>query len=1330
MGTSPFLEVEPKDWVASNDLAFALRDRFPVSPGHTLIVPKRHVPTWFDATRDEQRALMDLVGVVKRALDEELHPDGYNVGFNAGAVAGQTVMHLHVHVIPRFQGDMDDPRGGVRGVIPWKQRYATGPADPSSDPFAALPSFVHGDDAHLEQALRSALLHADRADILSAFVQTSGVDLLKDDLRDALRRGAKVRLLTGDYLGVTSPDALRRLLSLADEHPSFEPYFFEVKNARSFHPKAYLFFQGAHGVAYVGSSNLSERALKDGIEWNLRLVSAREQETFLRIAHRFEALLRAPSTTRLSRAVIEAYEARVPERPAPQPEPRAAAPTPNAVQKDALLALSATRRAGKSRGLVVLATGLGKTFLSAFDFRALGGERALFIAHREEILTQAKDTWQRVFPEKLTGLYHGDARDKDADLLFASVQTLYRAHHLSRFSPRAFDYIVIDEFHHAAAATYRKVLGHFEPRFLLGLTATPERMDGRSLLELCDDNLVFQRDLAHGVLKGLLVPFRYFGVKDSVDFEPIPWRSGKFDNEALTSAVATEARAAQALREYDKHAPQGLRRALVFCCSTRHADFMAEYLRRQGRSASAVHSGPGSASRGQSLQDLKAGTLEFMCTVDIFNEGVDVPDVNTVLMLRPTESPTIFLQQLGRGLRRAEGKTELVVVDFIGNHRSFLSKPQSLAFLLGQDLPPKVALDKIAQGTLELPPGCSVEVATQAIELLRSMVRESPTDALLYEYTTFRDTHGRRPTAAELLRRGLTLKPTQERFETWFHFVAEQGDLSEEERRVLATHGAWLRDVQVTPMTKSYKMLALRALLDADQAFEGMSVEDNARRAFEAARHDLLLFRELKEDEGRAALGPAFTKKWRDMPLKKWVGADGTSRPWFALEDESFVPLYAVADGDRHTFEEMSEELVELRLAQHRDRLIRSQREGDSPVPIVLQVSHSNFRPILRFDRERRPDIPEGVVPVVVQGETFSFDFKKIAVNVARRAGSNVNALPDVLRRLLGPATGQPGIRHRVRLVRNDDAWQLEREDVAPAVSDACEVIPFPRLPYFADVRAACGLMESAVQQSDASELAAVRTDRPVDPKKHFLVRADGDSMSGGDLPIADGDLVLCEWTRGLDASQVEGKPFLLVGSNAAETSFAVIKVPRRRDGRWSLESTNPSFAPQPVPQATKLEPVARVLDVVSPALGLVLYGSYDRNAIAAAFGSKNDPSWKVGHRDLEVLGTQHTVLMITLKKSSDTKLEHRYADHFDGREELAWDSQASTTADSLKGRRIRGADGVKRTIHLFAHYDKRSAFTYLGPVRYLSHDGEAPMHVRFALEKALPEELWRQWSG
>ncbi|MGH7298754.1 MAG: DEAD/DEAH box helicase, partial [Polyangiaceae bacterium] len=356
--------------------------------------------------------------------------------------------------------------------------------------------------------------------------------------------------------------------------------------------------------------------------------------------------------------------------------------------REALDALRAARRQGKTRGLVVLATGLGKTYLSAFDFQAMGGERVLFVAHREEILDQAKDTWQRVFPDKVVGTYQGGKRESDVDIVFASVQTLAREKHLARFPPNHFDYVVIDEFHHAAAKTYRKILGHFTPRFLLGLTATPDRTDGKSLLELCGDNLIYRRNLVHGISQRLLVPFHYFALKDSVNYESIQWRSGKFEPGELTEAVSTEEHADQALREYQRRASSGVRRTLCFCCTVEHADYMARFFERHGRRAAAVHSGPTSAPRAESLRKLKSGALEILCAVDVFNEGLDVPDINTVLMLRPTESPVVFLQQLGRGLRRADGKDALVVVDFIGNHRSFLSKPQSLLFLLGQDLPP------------------------------------------------------------------------------------------------------------------------------------------------------------------------------------------------------------------------------------------------------------------------------------------------------------------------------------------------------------------------------------------------------------------------------------------------------------------------------------------------------------------------------------------------------------------------------------------------------------------------------------------------------------------
>jgi hypothetical protein len=312
------------------------------------------------------------------------------------------------------------------------------------------------------------------------------------------------------------------------------------------------------------------------------------------------------------------FEASAGKRPDWFPE----TPEPHEVQREALAALRATRAGGNTAGLVVLATGLGKTWLSAFDSDQPQFRRLLFVAHREEILEQAWATYRLIRPQARAGFYNGTEKVPDADVLFASVQTLSRLQHLRNFAPDAFDYIVIDEFHHAVAGTYQRLLDHFTPRFLLGLTATPERMDGGDLLALCQENLVYRCDLADGIRRGLLSPFRYFGVPDEVDYRNIPWRSTRFDEQALTDAVATNSRAANVLEQYRKRAG---RRALAFCCSLRHADFMADYFRRQGVRAVAVHSGGSSAARAASLEQLEAGELDVVCAVDMFNEGVDLP---------------------------------------------------------------------------------------------------------------------------------------------------------------------------------------------------------------------------------------------------------------------------------------------------------------------------------------------------------------------------------------------------------------------------------------------------------------------------------------------------------------------------------------------------------------------------------------------------------------------------------------------------------------------------------------------------------------------------------
>lgn len=1325
----PFCGLAHDRFVWSDEHVVAIRDGYPVSPGHTLILPRRHVATWFDATLEEQHAIVRAVAVVRELLDRELRPAGYNVGFNAGEAAGQTVMHLHVHVIPRFRGDVDDPRGGVRGVIPAKQKYDTTAPPAEGDPFAALHPFVPGEERELLPVLKQALRVALEVDIVAAFVQPSGLTLLEQDLVDALERGAAVRVLTGDYLRITHPHALQRLYTLTTRHPGLRVRLFRVADAQAFHPKAYIFVRGRHGVAFVGSSNLSRSALTRGIEWNLRATHA-DAATFRDVRARFEALFTAPQAAPLSAALVDAYQQAVPVRPAP--EPAAERPVPHLVQQEVLRALAQTREHGHVRGLVVMATGLGKTYLAAFDLLLHGGRRALFVAHREEILQQAAAAWARVLPDRTIGFLMGDDKRPDADLLFASVHTLARATHLRGFAPDHFEYIVVDEFHHAAAASYRKLLAHFAPAFLLGLTATPDRMDGAALLELCDDNLVARVGLVEGIARGLLVPFHYHGVRDEIDFAAIPWRSGRFDAAALDAAATTRDRAAQALREYRRHAP-GRRRALVFCCSRVHADFIAAFFREHGIAAAAVHTGPTSAPRAASLAALRDGTLEAIVAVDIFNEGVDLPDVDAILMLRPTESPVVFLQQLGRGLRVAPGKPALTVIDFIGNHRSFLAKPQALLALTGHDVAPGDALRRLRDGALELPPGCTVDIETAALDLLDQLARVSPDDALRHAYRRLRDAHSRRPTARELLGAGVTMRPIVQRYGTWFHFVDEMEDLTEVERRVLNDHRAWFSDLSGTRMSRSYKMIALQALDDLDVLHSKVEVRMLAERSRDALRRDPRLRVELAEHEQAGGDLDDFIARWREMPLRVFHSAEGFSRQWFALEGPSFVSRLAVETSDHAIFDAMTAELVELRLAEY---LQRNNHYADKVLPFVapieLAVSHAAGNPILRFDRTRRPDLPEGPTTVDIDGDALTLHFVKIAVNVASERPGGPNILPERMRRWFGPTAGQPGTRHRVFLTRTPSGWALRQ---SAATEAPAPVIPLGRIPYYPELAVACGVASGQTTGHDVQARIAIEATRPLDPARHFVVRASGDSMDGGASPIREGDLVLCEWATVSEPREVEGKPVLLTGGVGGDVLTA-IKIPVREAGRWCLRSANPAHRDRPVDPAVTFRVVARVLEVVHERTDPVLWGLYDRDAIAAMFGQVNNPSWRSGHRDVELAGEPHTVLMVNLHKGDEVRAEHRYADLFIAPNEFQWESQATTIPEGTKGQRILLHARQGRQVHLFVRYHPRDAtgkgepYVYCGTLQYLRHAGEAPIRVWFRLDQPLPRALWQIWSA
>jgi HKD family nuclease/diadenosine tetraphosphate (Ap4A) HIT family hydrolase len=600
-----------------SSLVTGLWDAHPVTPEHALLIPVRHVKDWFDATIEERTALMRAVDVARVAIESRVRADGYNIGINCGEAAGQTVFHLHIHVIPRRHGDVKDPRGGVRYVIPEQANYLRDVEAPrpyslrEELPIQAL--FRGGVDDPLLPHLKHHLAQSTTADIAVAFTMRSGLELLQVHLQELLDRGGTVRLLTGDYLAATDPDALLRILDLSGQIDCrvFETAGSSLAGAysRSFHPKAYIFdHRDGTAAAFVGSSNLSEIALTSGIEWNYRVVESRDQSGLREIREAFAALFTASNAVPLTPEWIDRYRSRRPIARAPisaevLDEPAPIIPTPHTIQREALRLLNETRAQDRRAGLVVLATGLGKTWLSAFDSAPF--HRVLFVAHREEILGQALATYRAIRPHDSLGRYTGGEKSPSATVLFASVQTLSRQSHLERFARDEFDYIVVDEFHHAEARTYRRLIEYFTPRFMLGLTATPERADGADLLALCDNNLVYRCDLAEGMRRELLCPFRYFGVPDTVDYRNIPWRNKKFDEDELTKAVATQARATNALEQYRA---RGGKRTLAFCVSQRHADFMAAFLQEHGISAVAVHAGATSAPRAESLEKLKEGS--------------------------------------------------------------------------------------------------------------------------------------------------------------------------------------------------------------------------------------------------------------------------------------------------------------------------------------------------------------------------------------------------------------------------------------------------------------------------------------------------------------------------------------------------------------------------------------------------------------------------------------------------------------------------------------------------------------------------------------------------
>lgn len=923
--TSPFLSSSPELWVASNTLAFAIRDAFPVSDGHTLIVPRRLVADFFDCTADERAALFDLVEVVKRDLDRSHHPDGYNLGVNAGAAAGQTIAHVHVHVIPRYRGDVEDPRGGVRYVVPARASHLAPRPEPLTDGAAG---------GSLLDALRPLLRRAARVDLLAAFVQESGVALVASAVDDALARGATLRVLTGDYLDITQASALRRLLdwnaslaasARADEAPVLGRLDVRVVETqsiqRAFHAKSWRLEGEGFGVAFVGSSNLSRSALTHGVEWNLRVDRARDPAAFARVAESFEALWRHARA--LDEAWLRAYAERATReaRPLPRAEVVADEPAPplvpNPLQRQALDALARSRAEGRDRALVVMATGLGKTLLAAFDLARLAttlgrAPSVLWIAHRRELLQQASEAVRRVFPEARFAWWLGGERPSEPfDVVLASVQALSRRENLAALPADRFDVVVVDEAHHAHADSYRRVLARFTARHRLGLTATPDRADAGDVYALFDDHVAFRADIGAGVRAKLLAPFAYYGLKDPTDYAPIPWRSGRFDVEALAAAVQTQARMEKLWAAWN-HPDKPGSRTLVFCASLSHGAFVREWLRGRGVRAALVHSGAGSDDRATALADLEAGRLDAVCSVDLFNEGVDCRPVDRVVMLRPTESPVLFLQQLGRGLRTAEGKERLTVLDFVGNHRIFLERVRTLVSLVDEGASVGGFL---ASRQAVMPDGCSVELELEAIDLLEKLLPRGATSALQRVYRELRAARGERQLAGELVRSGdLTLRALSQEG-GWFGFVEREGDLDLLSAAALESSRAWLMELQSTRTRRCFEMVVVDAILDDDALFDGMELDALAARCHAYLARSPELFDDIEGasegDDPREPSRAARSGGSRYEPITAW-----TKGRWFRVEGDRLRFTLEVDAALRPSVIAMTREIVDARLAE------------------------------------------------------------------------------------------------------------------------------------------------------------------------------------------------------------------------------------------------------------------------------------------------------------------------------------------------------------------------------------------------------------------------------